>query len=393
MSKGRNSVNILYIAPQKIVSGASLSLIGLVKNLSIKHNITVIVEDCDTEYAKRLADAGAEIIVFPIPVWLKYKPKCGFKWQLIKFKWILVNSIIDLRLIPLIKKLREKNIDIVHSNLRITNIGGKIAKYLNVPHVWHIREYGEEDFHLYPVFSYKYTYNFMNKYGDKVIAIADGVKDKYSSFFGDKIIKISNGIDIDLFKKGKHEIFDSDKITIGMTSIISETKGQREFLHAIADLDPEKRKKLSIKIVGACYDESLLEELLNFINQNHMTDQVEFTGHVKNVSEILEKLDILVVASKMEAFGRVTVEGMVAGCLVIGANTAGTKEILQNGRLGLIYQNGNIRSLSEQIELAIDNPNKMRKLAEEGRDYATANYSDKRNAEQIEKVYLQLLKG
>lgn len=82
-------MNILYIAPQKIVSGASLSLIGLVKNLSAKHNIVVIVEDCNTEYARRLEEAGADLIEFYIPVWLKYKPNNIVKWQLIRLKWIL----------------------------------------------------------------------------------------------------------------------------------------------------------------------------------------------------------------------------------------------------------------------------------------------------------------
>lgn len=385
-------MNILYIAPQKIVSGASLSLIGLVKNLSAKHNIVVIVEDCNTEYARRLEEAGADLIEFYIPVWLKYKPNNIVKWQLIRLKWILINTVFVLRFLKLKKKLKGKDIDIVHSNLRITNIGGKIAKYLNVPHIWHIREYGEEDFNLYPVFSYKHTYSFINKFGYKIIAIADGIKEKYYPFFGDKIVKISNGIDINLFKRDRHEIFLNENITIGMTSIISETKGQKDFLRAIANLDLSKRKRLSIKLVGACYDDFFLRELHTLIEENHMTEQVEFTGHVQNVAEILEKIDILVVASKMEAFGRVTVEGMAAGCLIIGANSAGTKEILQNGEFGLIYQSSSVYSLSKQIENAIDTPEKMRILAKKGQKYVLDKYSDLRNAEQIEKIYMEAIR-
>lgn len=51
------------------------------------------------------------------------------------------------------------------------------------------------------------------------------------------------------------------------------------------------------------------------------------------VKTLMHKALALVVASKAEAFGRVTAEAMFAGCLVIGRNTAGTKEQFDNGLL------------------------------------------------------------
>ena len=39
--------------------------------------------------------------------------------------------------------------DIIHTNVSVIDIGYRAAQHLRIPHVWHIREYGDLDFHLY----------------------------------------------------------------------------------------------------------------------------------------------------------------------------------------------------------------------------------------------------
>lgn len=51
-------------------------------------------------------------------------------------------------------------------------------------------------------------------------------------------------------------------------------------------------------------------------------------------------MDILCMCSDREAFGLSTVEGMLSGCLIIGTNTGGTTEILEDGTTGLLYAQG-----------------------------------------------------
>ena len=52
-------------------------------------------------------------------------------------------------------------------------------------------------------------------------------------------------------------------------------------------------------------------------------------------------MDIALVASCSEAFGRVTVEAMLAGMLVIGADVAGTSELICDGVNGILYEDDN----------------------------------------------------
>lgn len=51
-----------------------------------------------------------------------------------------------------------------------------------------------------------------------------------------------------------------------------------------------------------------------------------------------KKIDVELVCSRSEAFGRVTIESMMSSNPVIGANTGGTKELIIEG-LTVIYMN------------------------------------------------------
>ena len=57
-----------------------------------------------------------------------------------------------------------------------------------------------------------------------------------------------------------------------------------------------------------------------------MCDNVKFLGIRKDIYSLMKNAMALVVSSPSEGFGFITVEAMLNGCLVIGRNTAGTKE-------------------------------------------------------------------
>ena len=105
----------------------------------------------------------------------------------------------------------------------------------------------------------------------------------------------------------------------------------------------------------------------------------------------MQGLDILCVCSRREAFGRVTVEGMLSGCLVIGADTAGTVEVLDDGKAGILYHAGNPDDLADHIASALQDPQAMRQLARRGQNYARQTYTAGRNADEVHALYEEVL--
>ena len=76
---------------------------------------------------------------------------------------------------------------------------------------------------------------------------------------------------------------------------------------------------------------------MNFKEDSKFKGIVPFQS---DLYELRKHADIALMCSRGEALGRVTVEAMLSENLVIGADSAGTKEIIQNKVTGYLYKTG-----------------------------------------------------
>ena len=82
---------------------------------------------------------------------------------------------------------------------------------------------------------------------------------------------------------------------------------------------------------------------------------------------------------------------MLAGNLVIGADSGGTTEILGDGKYGMLFENGNPISLARTLIKAISEKEKSVLLAKAGQNYAHSEFTATHNADQIISVYQNIL--
>ena len=73
-----------------------------------------------------------------------------------------------ISIMKLKKKIKKMNIDVIHSNTSVIDVGAKVAKQLGIKHVWHFREFTGK--HL--SFIKKDPYKFINNNTDRVIYIS-----------------------------------------------------------------------------------------------------------------------------------------------------------------------------------------------------------------------------
>jgi glycosyltransferase involved in cell wall biosynthesis len=85
-------------------------------------------------------------------------------------------------------------------------------------------------------------------------------------------------------------------------------------------------------------------------------DRIHFVGYVNNSAAHVRASDVVLVCSRCEAFGRVTVEGMLAGKPVVGSRSGGTAELLIDGFNGFGYTPGDADDLAEKIQHLHDHP-------------------------------------
>jgi glycosyltransferase involved in cell wall biosynthesis len=153
-------------------------------------------------------------------------------------------------------------------------------------------------------------------------------------------------------------------------------KGQEDAILAIGVLARE-RIPASLVLVGDGKKEHR-ESLIALVTRSNLGGRVMFVGHVENPRPHFQEADVVLVCSRSEAFGRVTVEGMKLGKPIIGTRSGGTPELVVEGETGLLYTPGNFRELAEKICLLRSHPEMARAMGREGRRLAEARFSEDR---------------
>lgn len=288
------------------------------------------------------------------------------------------------------KFMRREKFDVVHVNTSYAFIAAEAACKLDIPVVWHLREFLEEDQDRCFV-DKDYAVSLISR-ADRVIAISDSIKEKYESVFPENLTRIYNGIDERVYFDGEKTIFDGEKVIFICVGELSEYKGQHLLLEACGKLRREGFSNFEIRLVGRTTG-AYIVKLKNIISKYGMHDNVKFYGKRKSVHELYKEADIICVCSKSEAFGRITVEAMMTGCLAIGADTAGTKEIIADGSDGILFRSGDSDDLCDKIRYVLDNKDKMKRIAACGRIKATNEFSAIKNAENVYRVYEDIWGG
>ncbi len=378
---------MLIIATYAGISGASHSLIHLAKQLKYKGVVPIVIMPGSGPLEDLLNENDIKYKKFRLFNWVT--PIIGYHSLKERLKWSLkrvINFFQEVRIFFFIKK---NNIDLVHINAITADWGYIAAKISRKPIVWHIREFLEEDL----------AKRFWNKNkalkrlgkANSVIAISDSVANKYKRLIKDnEVIRIYNGIEYNDYDSIKNEIFQKEYLTISLAGRFVPEKGHEEAVYAVKKLADDGVLKVKLKFYGKEGQESYIKKIKTLIKQFDLENQVEFMGYRNDMHNVWGGTDIALVCSKAEAFGRVTVEALMAGALVIGANTEGTAEIISN-KYGLLYEQGNYISLAENIAYAYKNKEAAIKIASQGQKFAKEKFTAEKNAESIYNIYEKLL--
>lgn len=116
-----------------------------------------------------------------------------------------------------------------------------------------------------------------------------------------------------------------------------------------------------------------------------INSQVKFFGLLRDMNALRREMDIGVVVSKSEAFGRVTIEGMLSGMIMIGANIGGTAELIKDKITGYLYSHDSVDELAELIEYVYYEYHKTGIIQDNAFNFAL-EFTKGKCAEQIEKI-------
>lgn len=350
------NIRILYLlSGPSMFDGSTKSLINLVRGLKMRGVDICIVCPSRKGVYEYLTKEGFNAI----PLKYCFSTMPGFKSFREKLYFIpkvlrrfVLNNIAQIRLYFICKRVKP---DLIHTNTTALSIGYHVAKHLKIPHIWHIREYGDLDFHmnmknikLYLLDSNNYTISIT-----KDIAAHRNVLNRNES----RIIYngIFNRSDIRYNPKKENYFLFAGRIQVA--------KGLKELILSYIDFC-ESRPNVDCRLLIAegVVDEPYKNMVKKIIKENNISNRVEWLGNRADIGELMSKSLAVIIPSLYEGFGRVMAEAMFNGALVIGRNTGGTKEQFDNG-LTLTGSEIGLRFLT-----VVQCADCMRRVVDEGTD-------------------------
>src|SRR5207249_11450753 len=143
--------------------------------------------------------------------------------------------------------------------------------------------------------------------------------------------------------------------------------------------------------------DTLPDTIKRYANSMSAANRVLFLGRVsdENLPKVYAACDVFVLpsVSRLEAFGIVALEAMATAKPVIVADIPGVREVIEDGREGLLADPLNARDLAEKIRRLLADPEARRVMGERGREKVLESFGIERVTDQIEGVYRSVLDG
>lgn len=204
---------------------------------------------------------------------------------------------------------------------------------------------------------------------DRVIAVSDDVSENFYNRYGIRPITVYNPIDSDDILKKSQDVTYTPKsdgavrfVTVGR---LTKQKGYGRLIEVVDRLIHEGIE-CDLTIVGIGELEPFLEDE---IMKRGLCDYVHLTGYLRNPYPLMKSSDAFVCSSVQEGFSLVVAESMILGLPIVSTKCSGPRELLDNGKFGLLVDNSanglyeGMKALAVDAELRERMANKSRERA------------------------------
>ena len=385
---------------------ASESLIEMVRSnaprRAVLHLLTGRVFGGAEEHALSILTAISEYgfepcLAAPAPLIAAMEPKlteAGVKCLPLEFSSRL-DVVTGARLLRFI---RRENIAILHCHLFIATLfGAAVARMAGVgsvletchgPEVWRMGRGSRSNF---------WVDRQIGRLVDKYIAVSHAAERHLvgnKRVPKNKIRVIHNGRDLDRFAPADARRRAATRAALGLGDApailtmarLDDQKGHRHLIDALAMI-ARRRPNLVTLLAG---DGPLEQSLQAQCAARGITDRVRFLGYRRDVPELLEAADIVVLPSLYEGLPLAAIEALAAGRPMVATDVDGAPEVVVHEKTGLLVPPANPAALAAAIERLLDDPALASRLARDGRKFVHENFAVQRQIEQTAALYSEL---
>lgn len=366
-------LRVLHLGSPTGLYGAERWILALVKNLpaaDVESIVAVIQDEPGEEPALcRQAQAlGARTQVFEAPGRLS------------------LSAVGQLRAF-----IRDNDIDLLHTHFYKTDILGCFAtrgthcRIMTTPHGWStnagmkLRVYESLD-------------RIAFRFHDAVVPLSEDLHRELEPLPGlrGKLHLIRNGVDLSeidsvtSISPALEAYRAGDDFVVGYIGQLIARKRVDTLIRAFAAL---ARREKRLCIVGEGDARPELERLAAELG---VAERVTFYGYRPDRLELLKGFDVFVLPSLLEGIPRCVMESMAAGVAVVGSDIPGTRDIVEDGVTGLLFEPGSADELESKLAALAAEPGLAAKLSQAAETRVRAEYSAATMARRYTELYRRL---
>lgn len=301
---------------------------------------------------------------------------------------------VQRRVIQLIK---DEQIQIIHAH------GSRAAsnilfagRFLHIPIIYTVHGWSfHDDQSTLTKHARAYSEKFICSLVQRVICVSDSNAETGKEMCGLKSpIVIENGINLERFNPDRQfpnlraEFgFKDDDFIIGFIARDTVQKAPLLYLEAIL-LAHAQEKNIKALFVA---EGELDKEADDFIAMHKMGGYVFHSKFRQDVPEVLHSIDVYCLPSLWEGLPIALLEAMAMGKAVVATPTDGTKELLSDGRNGILVPFNNPVALADAFRLFLENQEFKKECEDNVRTLVSKRFNAERVARAVEEVYDTIL--
>jgi glycosyltransferase involved in cell wall biosynthesis len=231
--------------------------------------------------------------------------------------------------------------ELIHTNMEVLLEGGLAARALGLPHVLHYRGNTIDR----PKWAFDLLVAAWSRASDRIFCISGATAEIFRRRGRDELVEVLyNPIDLDRFKPGPASVevraalgAGPGQPLVGTVGRIHPRKDLETFVRAAARIaagSPEAR----FAIVGeaeAPVEETYRVRLDALVRELGLQGRLVFAGARRDVPEVMRALDLFLLTSRHEGFGRVLAEAMAAARPSVVTDEGAPPELVERGVYGL----------------------------------------------------------
>ncbi len=396
---------ILYIHHGKGLGGAPLSLLYLIEGLDKEkfEPVVLFLHDSpvvDLYKSKNINVAGV--------VGLNDLPHTKIYW----FRWYhlspLFRSYYDsfkTYFFVAKKWINDIEPDLIHLNTSSLTIWAKVAKKMNIPVVFHVREpLANGYFGIRKMLITKWV----KKYSDAIVPICNN--DAKPWFTNRKVTVVHNAVDSNKFNKDlstelflkKYNLSKNDPKILFLGGL-SKEKGTLEIFKIF---EGYLRLSSDAKLIVAGYFDLSVNGVFNlkryFPSQRYklkvkkvlkrLGSSVVITGPIKDVESAIASSNLLVVPSVVGHFARPIIEAGFMAKPVIASKVAPLNELMIHGQTGFLLDLKNKGAWVERFYALVTNKKFNEQVGKKAYDFCLKHFNVNDYSNKIHAVYNKILK-